>query len=180
MKNGEALLITGLPEPSNEILRKSLFGAGQPIPAAWEPTNVMPNGLPIAGTISAKVETSSVLSPLPDGGDPKTPTVPLGATQVAELRLWREDKENPHSMDSPLLHRVRLGKRTTWRFELSLGNGVIRHMVISEDDVDPKSKIYLMADLPASVKAELETAYKAATQWRGGQPPRTRVSAVPN
>lgn len=81
---------------------------------------------------------------------------------------------------SRLLHRVRLGKRTMWRFELSLGNGAFRHMVISEDDVDPKSKTYLMADLPASVKAELESAYKAATQRRGGQPPRTRVSAVPN
>lgn len=144
-----------------------------------EPTEVMPNGLPPAGALALDASESIIGSPA-GGNWPPGFDFALGADELALFRWFSEDP-NFASMSGgmPTMDGLRLGSRSTLKFNFHVAPRVRAEKTLNDDRVPKDAPLTPLSQLPPGLSklidekvAELKkTMPNFGNMGRGNPPP---------
>ena len=142
-----------------------MFGGREPKDFTEEPTEVMPNGLPADGYVTAKVTVEPVAKP---AGDKPMMFMMFGTLSADELAMFEIMKSSAAMEQAAeaeemfqLPRQLKLGSREKLNFQfwLSPAAGITKTLV--DDTVSKDAPTVSLDDLPADFKALVEQRKKA-------------------
>jgi hypothetical protein len=152
-----------------------MFGAGTDKDFRTEPTEVMANGLPSDGFVTANVVSDFFVTPVFDGDQPTMgPLSVLGVDEVAMLRMFRESPGFSQAMSGqmPSIDRVKLGERSVWNFQFHVAPKTSMKASLNDNRMAKGGRTYAMNDLPADyqkrIAAKVEEYKKSPLGAIGG------------
>lgn len=151
-----------------------MFGMGADRDFRTEPTEVMPNGLPGDGYVSADVVADFFVTPVLDGDEPTSgPFAVLGVEELAMFRMFKEDKNYSQMMGIfPSIDRVKVGERSVWNFMFHVAPKTAMKAVLNDNRMAKGGKTLGMNELPAAyqkrIAMKLEEVKKSPLGALGG------------
>ncbi|CAN5539124.1 hypothetical protein BH11ARM2_BH11ARM2_32700 [soil metagenome] len=130
-----------------------------------EPTEVMPQGVPSAGFLTATVRQEPFATPVVEGM-PKAAMATLGPDELAFFRFFQEDKGFKEMAGfMPKLGKLRIGQRTVWDLQFHVAQGKVVRATLLDHRIDKSAPVVssdaLPADLQALVAKRLEAIKKS-------------------
>jgi hypothetical protein len=139
-----------------------------------EPTEIMPNGLPGDGYVSANVVSDFFASPVMEGDDATAgPLSVLGSEELAIFKMLREDKNYSQMAGfMPKIDRVKVGERSVWNLAFHVAPQTAMRTVLNDNRMPQNAKTVAMSDLPPAfqqrIAAKLEEVKKSPLGAIGG------------
>jgi hypothetical protein len=170
LKSGTALPVARLTPTAKKVLEAVFFEPQPSAPGALsiEPTEAMPEGVPLDLLVKAAAIESPLIYPLPDAGEATMPTRGKSPAAIAQEKWQRTHDDNPYAQDMPELNRVLLGERTRWQFDIGVPNKLYVSLIVADDRLPKAAKPTTMDELSADLKATLDRAYKEFLKAMGG------------
>lgn len=162
------------PETETMSSMMRMMGMGVDRDFRTEPTEVMPNGLPSDGFVSADVLADFFVSPVLEGDEPTMgPLAVLGADELAMFKMFREDKNYSMMMGMmPSIDRVKLGERSVWTMMFHVAPKTAMKAVLNDNRMAKGGKTVALNDLPAAhqkrIALKLEEIKKSPLGSIGG------------
>ncbi|RYG38180.1 hypothetical protein EON81_04400 [bacterium] len=140
--------------------------------AEQEPTEVMPNGIPAGGYLTAAVREEPFATPAGEGLV-KAPFAALGPDELAMFRFFTEDKNfKQYSEYMPKLDQLKIGRRTIWDLSFHVAKGQVIRATLMDHRMDAKSASFGSDGLPKElddlVAKRLEAIKKSPMGAMGG------------
>lgn len=121
--------------------------------AESEPTEIMPQGVPAAGFLTAKVRQEPFAMPVTDG-TPRANMAMLGPDELAFFRFFKEDKAFKDMAGyMPKLGKVRIGQRTVWDLQFHVASNKVVRTTLLDPRIDRNSPAVASDALPADLNA---------------------------
>ncbi len=183
LPNGITMSLTNVEPYQRKLVERMLFGANanlvvgaQPEESAaspfmaimksfmgnnggtWkqEPTEIMPDGLPNAGTIQIKAENTMVGRV---EGESELNSM-FGALGPGELALFQFMKDDPNmgmmAQGMPPITALKMGTRSTYKFRFNVAADVSTSRVLNDDRISKDGQILSIDNLPADFRAQIE------------------------
>lgn len=147
-----------------------------------EPTEALPNGLPSAGFLEAKIELGNIA--VVEGGGMMAMMMggALGPNEMAGLRYFTEDPRMAESAGTfmPKLDKFRVGDRTTINLFLRYAPTISRKDTLFDDRVAKDAPIVGMNGMPAAFKAQVDKRLQLMKKMMpAGMPPGMPAEGIP-
>lgn len=127
-----------------------------------EPTEIMPDGLPYAGSLNLKATDDFFAVPVNEKGASNFRMGALGADELAMLKYFTSQPEMAAAANMmPSMERLRLGQRLTLDFTFSLGPGVSLKQTLRDDKMDKASSPLGMDALPEAFRQKIAARTEA-------------------
>lgn len=145
-------------EPGGFFEMMASFVPGKTKDWREEPTELMPNGLPMAGAVSLRVSTESVGKVLGPAAAEMGPFGTAGADELAMLRFLLEDPNMGPMVagQMPKIEQLRLGERSVYRFSFHVAPDVSVEHRLQDDRIPKDAPTVSIDNLPAPMKAQIE------------------------
>jgi len=121
-----------------------------------EPTEVMPNGVPAAGSVSLSIESDSFVFPVNAKGARNTRMGPLGADELAAMKYFMEQPmfEQASGM-LPSMEKLVVGSRSNLLFTFQLAPGVSMRHTLHDDQIAKNASAVAWDNLPAAFRDKI-------------------------
>lgn len=169
------LQVEGVKSEDGFMSMMKMFGAGSDKDFRTEPTEVMANGLPGDGFVSANVVNDFFVSPVFEGEEPtQGPLSVLGVDEIAMLKMFKDMEGMSQAMGErmPNIDRVKLGERSVWNFQFHVAPRTSMKAALNDNRMGKGGRTYAMNDLPADhqkrIALKIEEYKKSPLGMLGG------------
>lgn len=146
------------PEAETMASMMRMFGMGADRDFRTEPTEVMPNGLPGNGYVSANVASDFFVSPVFQGDEPTMgPLAVLGVDELAIFKMFREDANLSPMMGSqiPAIDRVKVGERSVWNLQFHVAERTSAKATLNDNRMPKNGATVSVNNLPAPYQRQI-------------------------
>jgi hypothetical protein len=137
-------------------IMKSFMGNNSGGTWKQEPTEIMPDGLPNAGTIQVKSENTMVGRV---EGESELNSM-FGALGPGELALFQFMRDDPNmsamGQGMPQINALKMGTRSTYKFRFNVAADVSTSRTLNDDRITKDGQVLSIDNLPADFKAQIE------------------------
>lgn len=121
-----------------------------------EPTEVMPDGLPMAGYVTGSIKQQFIGSPAGQGMGMLS-RASLGTDELAMFEWMKSDPMFAQAMQMmPQITQLRPGKRTNYAFSFFVAKDVLFNRTLNDDRFEKNAEPISMTNLPQDVQDEIK------------------------